>query len=194
MYKIAAIACTVALCAFTVSSSLAQDTPTAAPPATADKPPATTDKPPVKVGPPTIADGQALIQAEEFEKAAEVFHQIVKADPDNARGWHFLGYSLHAAGNLTDALPCHLMAAEFEQTAPIASYNIACVYSLRKKTEKTFAWLEKSKALGFDNIEQIEGDTDFDNIRSDPRFAKFVESLKAGGGEKPATGGEDTVR
>ena len=116
MYKIAAIACTVALCAFTISSTLAQDKPASAPPAAADKPPATTDKPPVRVGPPTIEEGQALIQAEEFEQAAEVFHKIVKADPDNSRGWHFLGYSLHAAGNLTDALPCHLMAAEFEQS------------------------------------------------------------------------------
>ena len=195
MLKITAIVATFALCAFTISSTLAQDKPASAPPAQPPaSPPTTTDKPAApsqKEPTPTIADGQALIQAEEYDKAAELFHKIVKAEPDNARAWHFLGYSLHAAGNLTDALPCHLMAAEFEQSAAVASYNAACVYSLRKKADKAFAWLEKAKTAGFDNVEQIEGDTDMENIRSDPRFAKFVESLKnAGGGQEPAPGGD----
>lgn len=190
--KKSAVICSAALCAAFMFASFAQDgfsTPPAAVPPIGEKPA-------VKV--PTMAQARQLVQAEEYEEAAKAFHQIVTAEPDNAQAWHMLGYSLHASGNLIDALPCHLMAAEFSETAPIASYNVACVYSLRKKADKAFKWLEKSRDLGFADRERVEGDPDFENIRSDARYAEFLKSLdKAapGGGVQdavvdPATGKE----
>lgn len=175
------LGCALTLSAVTLST-LAQDKPPAAPPAVDSKPAPKQDAKPAV---PTIADGQALIATEEFEEAAKVFHQIVKADPDNPRAWHLLGYSLHAGGDLIDAMPCHLMAAEFPQTAAVSSYNVACVYSLRGKTDKAFIWLEKSREAGFNNLEQIENDTDMDNIRKDPRFAEFLKSLQQGAPGEP---------
>ncbi len=159
------LACTLALCAMSMTASFAQDTPPATPPA-ADKPKT-----------PTMEEARQFVQAEEFEAAAKAFHQIVTAQPDNAQAWHMLGYSLHASGNLTDALPCHLMAAEFTETAPVASYNVACVYALRNKADKAFEWLNRARDRGFRTRHQIEGDSDMDNIRNDSRFAEFLKSL-----------------
>jgi hypothetical protein len=89
-----------------------------------------------------------------------------------------LGYTLHMAGRLDEALPMHLKAAEFQEMAPVATYNVACVHSLKGDKDKAFEWLEKAVALGFGNAEQLAGDTDFDNIRNDPRFTKIAESVQ----------------
>lgn len=185
-----ALVSAIALCAISMTASFAQETPAPAPPP--PPPPGAAapadDKPAQKV--PTMQEARQLLQAEEFEAAAKAFHAIVTADPDNANAWHFLGFSLHSAGNLTDALPCHLMAAEFAQTAPIASYNVACVYSLRNKADKAFKWLEKARELGFNNRSQIDGDSDLDNIRKDPRFEEYLKSLEK---VAPGAGLEDAV-
>jgi len=124
-----------------------------------------------------MKEGQAAVQDGNFTAAIESFKKATEMDPKNGRAWHMLGYSLHAANRLDEALPVHMKAAEFKQVAPVATYNIACVYSLKGDKDKAMQWLEKAVSLGFNDKEQVVNDTDFAGMKDDPRFQKLVSGL-----------------
>jgi tetratricopeptide (TPR) repeat protein len=118
------------------------------------------------------------VQSGDFTVAAANFKKLTEANPKDAQAWQMLGYSLHAAGKLDEALPMHMKAAEFKQTAPVATYNIACVHALKGNADEAFTWLDKAVAAGFDDVDQLQGDADFVSLRKDPRFAKLESTLK----------------
>ena len=63
----------------------------------------------------------------------------------------------------------------------LTCYNSACMYSLRDEKAKAFKCLNKAIDLGgFNNniAASIEGDSDFDNIRDDPRYKKALKKAK----------------
>lgn len=128
------------------------------------------------------------VQSGDFAVAAANFKKLTEANPKDAQAWQLLGYSLHMAGKLDEALPAHMKAAEFKQTAGVASYNVACVHALKGNADEAFAWLEKCCATGFDDLAQLQGDTDFDALRKDPRMGKIEALVQAkakssGGGQ-----------
>ncbi len=136
-----------------------------------ERAPAPTTRP---SGEELLAQGQALIQEERWAEAIEVFRTLTRQEPEQAQGWSLLGYSLHAAGDVDQALPYHLMAAEFPETAPAAMYNIACVYARRNKSDQAFEWLDRAWEKGFRNANAYRHDPDLNTLRDDPRFARFA--------------------
>jgi len=127
---------------------------------------------------------QAAIQSGDFESAAAGFKKVIELDPKDGLAWQLLGFALHSSGKLDEALPVHKKATEFPAVAPVAAYNVACVYALQGKTDDAFTWLDKAVGFGFDRAEHIEGDSDMDSLRKDPRFAKVVVAAAAAA-EKP---------
>ncbi len=87
------------------------------------------------------------------------------------------------------ALEAKALADKTDQ-APLKSltnYNCACMYSLNKKKDKAFEHLNKAiefGGFGQDLAGQIEGDSDLDNIRDDPRYAKALAVARGGSGGK----------
>lgn len=57
-----------------------------------------------------------------------------------------------------------------DDTNRVALYNLACVYSLWKKLDLAFKYLEKSIRAGFRDLDHIDRDADLDNLRDDPRY------------------------
>jgi len=60
-------------------------------------------------------------------------------------------------------------------------YNFACVLSIMRDTDAALKMLESALAMsgrGAYQIHVAEADTDFDNIRDDPRFAKVIAEAK----------------
>jgi hypothetical protein len=131
------------------------------------------------------AEANEAVQSGDFATAAANFKKLTDANPKDAQAWQLLGYSLHMAGKLDEALPVHMKAAEFKQTAGVATYNVACVHALKGNADEAFTWLEKCVAAGFADLDQLRGDTDFDALRKDPRMAKIEASVKAAGGKTP---------
>jgi hypothetical protein len=138
-------------------------------------------------------EANAALKAKDFDTAAAAFKKITTADPKDGQAWQLLGYSLHVAGKLDEALPAHTKAAEFPKFAPVATYNIACVHALKGNADEAFAWLEKCVAGGFADVDQLTGDEDFKTLRSDPRYAKIEAAMKAKGGAASATVYEQCV-
>ncbi len=80
--------------------------------------------------------------------------------------------------------------AEQTDRAPLKAlthYNCACMYSLNKKKDKAFEYLHKAIEIGgfgADFADRIEKDSDFDNIRSDPRYPKVLAVARGASGGK----------
>jgi tetratricopeptide (TPR) repeat protein len=121
----------------------------------------------------------AALQGKQYDVAAANFRKICDADPKDGQAWQLLGYALHAAGKLDEALPIHLKAAEFPRFAGVGAYNAACVHALKGDKDAAFACLEKALAAGFDDIDQLKGDEDFAALRSDPRMVEIAAALQA---------------
>jgi len=131
-------------------------------------------------------EGATAANEGDFEKAIPALKKVTEAEPKNGRAWLLLGYSLHGNKQLDEALPVHLKAAEFPEVAAIATYNVACVHSLKGEKDKAFEWLGKAIDAGFDQPEQLDGDTDMDSSRGDARFADVVKRMQAKASEAGA--------
>ncbi|MBL8747907.1 MAG: tetratricopeptide repeat protein [Planctomycetes bacterium] len=124
-------------------------------------------------------EADAAVQSGDFTTAAASFRKLTEATPDDAGAWLMLGYSLHAAGKLDEALPIHEKAAGMAGAAPVAAYNAACVHALQHRPDEAFVWLEKAAAGGFSDGKQLSSDTDLDSLRKDDRFAKVAKVVEA---------------
>jgi mannose-6-phosphate isomerase-like protein (cupin superfamily) len=93
-------------------------------------------------------------------------------------GWDTfaVAHTLWQAGRVDDARAVmeKAMAAQPESWA--LPYNVACLEALAGNTEEAFAWLAKAREMApADQIgPYLEGDTDLDNLRDDPRFQELL--------------------
>jgi len=120
---------------------------------------------------------------EEFEKASTIFRKVVELDKNNGPGWHMLGFTLHAAGKLDEAIEIHKKAATFEEFRNISNYNLGCAYSLKNDPDKAFEYLNKAVEGGYLDKTQFKQDSDLDNIRKDDRYTKLMAKIDNGGKE-----------
>ncbi len=126
-----------------------------------------------------LAEEAAELMAEmSYGKAAQAFGKLTERVPNDGRAWLNYGYCLHANGDLDKAIEIHKKASEFDQFAGIATYNLACAYSLKNQFDDALATLEKAIELGFGDVAQLNGDSDFDNLRKDKRYAEIIAKLK----------------
>lgn len=70
------------------------------------------------------------------------------------------------------------------------TYNLACAYSLARKTKEALDAFEEALGLGFDDWALIATDEDLDHIRGEARFKEAIAGARkrpapVGGGEHP---------
>jgi hypothetical protein len=58
------------------------------------------------------------------------------------------------------------------------TYDIACVYALRGKTEEAVKWLRSTADTGMPNYPLFARDPHLDRIRKEPAFIQFMAELK----------------
>jgi hypothetical protein len=59
----------------------------------------------------------------------------------------------------------------------MAAYNIAYVLAFRGETDRAFEWLDKAVQYKDPGLSQIAMEPRFANIRTDPRWLPFLESI-----------------
>ncbi len=72
----------------------------------------------------TIKDGEALLEQEDFVKAAQVFEQIVSREPDNAEAHYYLGLSKKNLGDLALAEKHYKLAIDCDANLQAAHNNL----------------------------------------------------------------------
>ena len=136
-----------------------------------------------------MMEAQSASQSGDFEKAIEILRKIEEERPDNVQTVFMLGYNLHAAGKLDEAIKYHKKAASEGngELKILGMYNLACAYSLKDEKDKAFEALENSIKAGYHSSDQTahaKTDPDFKNIKDDPRFADMIAMME-NGGKKP---------
>ena len=69
-------------------------------------------------------------------------------------------------------------------------YNIACGYSMLNQRDAAFEWLDRATKAGFNSVGDISWDRDLVNLRSDPRFKKFLDAANANARMRRKTSGK----
>lgn len=81
-------------------------------------------------------------------------------------------------GNYENAAVNYLMYVSRNMDDASAIYNLACCYGLLGKPYLAANYLSIAYNRGFTDIEYIDYDGDFDNVRNDSFFAAITDSLK----------------
>ncbi len=102
------------------------------------------------------------------------------ASPDDG-GLHFQrALALGQVRRFEDAIDDYERARELGFRPETTAYNLACSYSLLGKSEKALDWLETALDEGFADRAILDGDSDLDAIRPEPRFEELVERYLGG--------------
>jgi putative intracellular protease/amidase len=138
------------------------------------------------LNPSLDAVGRAAQQAEllaeekDFAGAAQAFRDLTAKSPDDGYLWGRLAYVLHVGGQLEPAIDANQRALRATGPASVrvgALYDLACIYSVRGRTDDALRSLEEAIAAGFDNRRSLLIDPELEAVRSDERFKKLVASL-----------------
>jgi tetratricopeptide (TPR) repeat protein len=107
--------------------------------------------------------------------AIKRYETYLKENPNSGRAWFNLGYALHYSSEHARAIEAFERAIQLDYKPPTSMYNIACANSMMGRKDAAFEWLGRAVQANFDLENYIQGDEDLDNLRTDPRFARFME-------------------
>ncbi|MFH1676496.1 MAG: hypothetical protein ABIC40_05670, partial [bacterium] len=95
----------------------------------------------------------------------------------------------YQAGDYEKAAKFYLASLQYDITNGMDIYNLACCYGILGNAELAAKCLNQSVKRGFDNIDHINQDPDFDNVRGTEIFDSTVEKIASEIAEKQATMG-----
>jgi phospholipase/carboxylesterase len=85
----------------------------------------------------------------------------------------------YQAAKYAEAARLYLTALQHDIGNSGDIYNLACCYGLLKQDTLAALYLRRAFRAGFDNVEHVKQDPDFDSVRTRPVFAAAVESIAA---------------
>src|SRR5947209_11767816 len=123
--------------------------------------------------------GRALYYRGETEAATKLLAEVLEKNPrlDGIRPIYAI--CLSAQGRHEEA-----RAQLTEQVKDVAaadhdiSYWLASVYALEGERDLAFEWLERAIALGNENKQWFESDTNWESLRDDPRFQELMRKIE----------------
>ncbi len=118
--------------------------------------------------------GEALRALENYQDAVPLLVDAVDLAPSNIHAWMALGWCYKRTGRLDEAIESLQRAREVEPTEPLIEYNLACYYSLKGAKQQALEYLSSAINSNPALREMVGRETDFDPIRTDPRFQALV--------------------
>ena len=85
-----------------------------------------------------------------------------------------LGYAQLDSAKLQEAVASFAQASRLIPNGLVVEYHTACAYARTGDQEQAFTYLTGLVDSGFDNPEQLDNDTDFETLKSDPRFEPLL--------------------
>ncbi len=115
--------------------------------------------------------GTALLLKGEPEAALAAVQQ------ESGPGWRLNGLVMayHELGQA--AMSDAALAKVIELVEQVAAYNIAYVLAFRGEADRAFEWLDKAVQYNDPGLSQIAMEPRFANIRTEPRWRPFLESI-----------------
>jgi len=98
--------------------------------------------------------------------------------PDDARALYLGAILLSRMDDSRRALEWADRAVAIDPEETLTLYNVACLYSVLGQADQALDCLNNAVKLGYSNWRWMDNDSDFDPIRTDPRYQKLVQHLK----------------
>ncbi|MDP8314018.1 MAG: alpha/beta hydrolase-fold protein [Candidatus Celaenobacter antarcticus] len=90
----------------------------------------------------------------------------------------FYAYQNYNDSNFENAAKFYLAYLSYQNSDANSIYNLACCYGLLGKDSLATSYLKRSYTAGFDDVQHIKGDPDFDGVKDSPIFAALIDSIK----------------
>jgi beta-lactamase regulating signal transducer with metallopeptidase domain len=94
--------------------------------------------------------------------------------PSDGGEWYGHAYDLYRQDKYAEAIEAFKKSIEHGHRVAASKYNIACSYALLGDENNAVTWLADAIAAGWDDFDHIAEDSDFDPIRSSPRFRQLI--------------------
>jgi predicted Zn-dependent protease len=123
---------------------------------------------------PTIQRADSLFLIRDWSGAIPIYEAVLKAEPNNSLAWNRLGFSYHNTSNPGKALENYLKALTYKPSPGLETTvqsRMARIYAMRNEKDKAFESLERALQLGYANLSELDAQAEFNNIRTDARFA-----------------------
>lgn len=135
--------------------------------------PARTSNAEVTVTPDIEAIGHFLLaRLGKYDKRADKWIR----EPRNAEERYERAFDLYRNERYADAAAAFRRSANEGHKADVSLYNAACSWALLGDADRALPELDAAIKAGWDDFDRIAEDSDFDPIRSDPRFERMLAS------------------
>jgi len=122
--------------------------------------------------------GDRKREIETARRGIERARAVLELNPDDNRAYNVGAFALLRLGEREEAQRWMNASVERAPMDSIVQYNAACFYAMAGEVEKSLDCLENCHLkVGNLNREWLEHDSDLDNVRGHPRFAKILASF-----------------
>ncbi len=112
-----------------------------------------------------ITLGNIYFALQQIEKAEYQFNKAHNIDPNNAETHFQLGLVYNQMKRYEESATENRISIKLNPDFPVAYYNLACALSMLNKTDDAFPPLELAIQKGFNEYENMQKDTDLENLR-----------------------------
>lgn len=121
-----------------------------------------------------------------YLESIENFNKAIAINPDNVDSYDGKGTTLLSYASIKGESEKDIIFKETEKVLLKAeaikegrgSYNLACLWSIRKNKKVALKWFEKGLKLGNTERNHIDKDTDLDFIRNDKKFNELLDKYR----------------
>lgn len=103
---------------------------------------------------------------------------LVRRDADYLEALQVLGDDYTRRGRFPDGLKIDEKIVKMRPGDPMAHYNLACSYSLTRRTDLAALELDTALRLGYRDFKWLAEDPDLENLRRDPVFKQIRAKIK----------------
>ena len=107
-----------------------------------------------------------------------VWEELLARRPDDTEALRFLAHAYTQLGRLDDGLRADRRLSELLPHDPRVRYNLACSLALAGDGEAAIAELHRACELGFDDLNLLRRDQDFESLRDHPEFVAVCRQLE----------------
>ena len=111
-----------------------------------------------------------------------VWEEILGRRPDDTEALRFLAHAYTQVGRIEDGLGADRRLAKLLPQDPRVRYNLACSLALSGDGAAAIEELNRACQLGFDDLNLLRRDQDFDSLRDHPDFLAVCDQLERDAG------------
>lgn len=116
----------------------------------------------------------SVTEREYLTFAAEFCTTILKKRPCYCEGLGLIASALTRLGYYEDGLAYDQRLHRLREKDPTVMYNLACSQALVGEYNVALTNLENAIKLGYADVQQLDKDPDWENVREHPRFRQLV--------------------